>query len=403
MRPSLSISARGKELPSSPIRKFVPYAEAAVKRGIYIYSLNLGQPDIESPSEAIEALKQTDLKVISYSHSAGNMSLRQALAKYYQEANLPVEAEDVLITIGGSEAIMNVFCCCFDEGDEIIIPEPYYTNYNFFAQLLGIKIVPIACSIDNNFALPAVADFEKIITPKTKGILINTPGNPTGIVYTKQELLALQDIVTRHNLYLISDEVYSEFCYDGLQHESVLRLQNIEQQVIVIDSFSKKYSLTGIRVGSIVSKNQSLIATFLKFSQGRISPPFLGQIVAEYALKYTNKNYLIAMKNEYEKRRNILVVALQKIPGVKIGMPNGAFYCMAELPIDDAESFAKWLLSGFSYNNSTVMISPANGFYSDPQKGLRQVRIAYVLNEEDLSKAILCLSNGLSAYPHKTV
>ncbi len=392
-----TLSNRGNAMPESPIRKLVPYSEAAKKKGRTVFHLNIGQPDIETPQVALDAVKNIDFNVIEYSHSAGFESYRKGLAEYYNKINLNVSYEDILITTGGSEALLFAFNSCLNEGDEVIIPEPFYANYNGFATTAGVNVVPVTSSIDSSFALPPIADFEKLITPKTKAILICNPGNPTGYLYSKEELETLKEIVLKHNLYLIADEVYREFCYDGKQHFSVFNLSGIEENAIVIDSVSKRYSMCGARIGAFVSKNKKLVATALKYAQARLSPPTLGQIAGEAALK-TPQSYFDNVVDEYVERRNIVIEGLNAIEGVKCPNPGGAFYAVAELPVENAEDFCQWLLEEFEYNNKTVMLAPAAGFYATKGLGKKEVRIAYVLNKEALKEAIECLSQALNVY-----
>lgn len=396
------ISHKGLAMPASPIRKLVPYAEAAKKKGTVVYHLNIGQPDIETPQVVFDKLHNLDIKVIEYSHSAGFESYRKGLAEYYKKYNIDVTHNDIIVTNGGSEAILIGFMTCFNEGDEIIVPEPFYANYNGFATTAGVKLVPVTSSIENGFALPPVEEFEKRITSKTKGILICNPGNPTGYLYTNTELEALRDIVKKHDLYLFADEVYREFCYDGHQPKSAMTLEGIENNVILVDSISKRYSMCGARVGALVCKNQEVIANAMKFAQARLSPPTFGQIAGEAALA-TPDSYFNRVIEEYVERRNVLVDGLNKIEGVFCPKPSGAFYCIASLPIDDADKFAQWLLESFSYENQTVMLAPASGFYSTPGLGKNEVRLAYVLNIESLKKAVKCLEEALKVYPGRTV
>jgi len=396
------ISHKGLAMPASPIRKLVPYAEAAKKKGTIVYHLNIGQPDIETPQVVFDKLHNLNLKVIEYSHSAGFESYRKGLANYYKKYQIDVSHNDIIITNGGSEAILIGFMTCFNEGDEIIVPEPFYANYNGFATTAGVKLVPITSYIENGFALPPIEEFEKRITSKTKGILICNPGNPTGYLYTQAELEALRDIVKKHDLYLFADEVYREFCYDGHQPKSAMTLEGIENNVILVDSISKRYSMCGARVGALVCKNKEVIANALKFAQARLSPPTFGQIAAEAALQ-TPDSYFKKVIDEYVERRNVLVDGLNKIEGVFCPKPSGAFYCIARLPIDDADKFAQWLLESFSYENQTVMLAPASGFYSTPGLGKNEVRLAYVLNSDALKKAVKCLEEALKVYPGRTV
>ncbi len=394
------LSNRGNTMPESPIRKLVPYAEEAKRKGRTVYHLNIGQPDIKTPEVAIEAIKNIDLKVIEYSHSAGIESYRRGLADYYNKFGLNISFENILVTTGGSEALLFAFNSCLNEGDEVIIPEPFYANYNGFATTAGVNVVPVTANINDGFALPSIADFEKLITPKTKAILICNPGNPTGYLYSKEELESLAAMVKKHNLYLIADEVYREFCYDGKTHYSVFNLKGIDDNTIVIDSVSKRYSMCGARIGAFICKNEAVIATALKYAQARLSPPTLGQIAGEAALK-TEQNYFDEVISEYVDRRDILINGLNKIDGVKCPNPGGAFYAIAELPVKNAEAFCQWLLEEFEYNNQTIMIAPAAGFYATKGLGEREVRIAYVLNKESLKNAIECLDQALKVYPEK--
>lgn len=395
-----NLSNRGLEMPESPIRKLVPYAEAAKKKGRTIYHLNIGQPDIETPQVVIDAIKNIDLNVIEYSHSAGIESYRKGLADYYNNLNLNVSFEDILVTTGGSEALLFAFNSCLNAGDEVIIPEPFYANYNGFAKTAGVNIVPVTSFIDDGFSLPPISEFEKLITNKTKAILICNPGNPTGYLYSKEELETLGEIVKKHNLYLIADEVYREFCYDGKTHYSVFNLKGIDNNMIVIDSVSKRYSMCGARIGAFVSKNKELTATALKYAQARLSPPTLGQIAGEAAL-LTPQSYFDNVIDEYVERRDILIEELNKIEGVICPVPGGAFYAVVELPVKNAEKFCQWLLEDFEYNNQTVMIAPAAGFYATKGLGEKEVRIAYVLNKDSLKNAIECLNQALKVYPER--
>jgi len=397
--PEISIKALG--MPASPIRKLVPFAEAAKKRGIKIFHLNIGQPDIATPSTFINAIKNADVKVLEYSHSAGNESYRKKLCNYYKSYNINIDHTEVIITNGGSEAISIALMTCFNPGDEIIIPEPFYANYNGFSKAADITVKPIKSSIESGFALPAISEFEKLITPKTKGIMICNPGNPTGYLYTRAELEALRDLVKKYDLFLLSDEVYREFCYDGKEYVSVMHLAGIENNVILLDSISKRYSACGARVGAFITKNKDVMAAALKFAQARLSPPSYGQIGAEAALE-TPDSYFKEVKTEYIARRNFVIDELNKIPGVFCPKPSGAFYCIARLPIDNADKFCQWLLEEFNHNQQTVMLAPATGFYSTEGSGLNEVRIAYVLNLTDLSNAMTCLREALLKYPGKT-
>ena len=393
-----SISIKGQKMPESPIRKLVPYAEKAKKKGINVIHLNIGQPDIVTPEVAINAIRNFQPKLVEYSHSAGFESYRKGLSEYYKKMRISVNTSDILVTTGGSEAITMVMNSVMDFGDEVIIPEPFYANYNGFSTASGVSVRPILSSIKNGFSLPPISEFEKLISPKTKAILICNPGNPTGYLYSKKELESLKELVIKHDLFLIADEVYREFAYDGKKHVSILELKDIENYTIVIDSVSKRYSLCGARIGCLVSKNKHLIATALKFAQARLSPPTFGQIVGEAALK-TPDNYFTEVINEYVLRRNLLIRGLNKIKGVECPIPSGAFYCIANLPVDDAENFAKWLLEKFSWNQKTVMVAPAQGFYSSPKIGKQQIRIAYVLNLSELKDAINIIQEGLKIYP----
>ncbi|MBN8692779.1 MAG: pyridoxal phosphate-dependent aminotransferase [Bacteroidetes bacterium] len=395
------ISNKANEMPASPIRKLVPYAEAAKKKGIKIYHLNIGQPDIVTPDTFLKAIKSADIKVLEYSHSAGNESYRKKLCNYYKGYNINIEPSEVIITNGGSEAISIAMMTCFNPGDEIIIPEPFYANYNGFSVAANVTVKPIKSSIESGFALPPISDFEKLITPKTKGIMICNPGNPTGYLYTKAELEALKDLVKKYDLFLLSDEVYREFCYDGKEYVSVMHLSGIENNVILLDSISKRYSACGARIGAMISKNKEVMSAALKFAQARLSPPSYGQIGAEAALD-TPASYFAEVKKEYIARRDFVIDALNKIPGVFCPKPSGAFYCIARLPIDNADKFCQWLLEDFNFNQQTVMLAPATGFYSTPGSGINEVRLAYVLNLNDLNNAMICLKEALAKYPGKT-
>ena len=393
-----SISEKGQMMPASPIRKLVPYAEEAKKKGRKIYHLNIGQPDIPTPQVALDAIKNNTLKVVEYSHSAGNESYRRKLAGYYQNLDINIDHTEMIITTGGSEAILFGLMSCLNPGDEVIVPEPFYANYNGFAITAGVEIVPVTSYIETGFALPPIEDFEKLITPKTKGIIICNPNNPTGYLYSKEEIQKLGDIVKKHDLYLFSDEVYREFCYDGNTHFSVMHLKGLENNVVLMDSVSKRYSACGVRIGALISKNKEVISTAVKFAQARLSPPSYGQIVGEAALD-TPKEYFEEVYNEYIERRDLMVKALNKMEGVVCPTPKGAFYTTVKLPIDDSDKFSQWLLSEFEYENQTVMLAPATGFYSTPGKGMNEVRIAYVLKKEDLEKAMICLEKALQVYP----
>ena len=392
------ISEKAQIVPASPIRKLVPFAEAAKKAGKTVYHLNIGQPDIQTPDAALEAIHNFDDKVLEYSHSAGIESYRIKLSASYKAQGIPVEVEDILITTGGSEALIFAMLCTCNPGDEVIIPEPFYANYNSFAVTAGVRVVPVTSSIENGFALPAMEEIEAKITPRTKGIVICNPGNPTGYLYSKAELEALAAIVKKHDLFLYADEVYREFCYDGAQPHSVLNLPGLEEHVLMIDSVSKRYSMCGARIGALISKNKEVMAAALKFGQARLSPPTIDQVAAEAALT-TPQSYFDEVVDEYVARRNIMVDGLNAIPGVFCPKPKGAFYCVARFPVDDAEKFCQWLLESFSFEGQTVMMAPANGFYSTPGAGKNEARIAYVLNQDSLRKAVDCLRVALEEYP----
>ena len=395
------LSEKAILMPASPIRKLVPYSEKAKTQGITVYHLNIGQPDIETPEVALNAVKNLDRKVIEYSHSAGFESYRNALSAYYVKNGIRVSPEDIIITTGGSEALIFGFMTTCNPGDEVIIPEPFYANYNGFAVTAGINVVPVTATIESGFALPPITEIEKKITSKTKGIVICNPGNPTGYLYSKEELEQLRDLVKKHDLFLFADEVYREFCYDGAVPFSVMNLDGIENNVIMIDSVSKRYSMCGARIGALISKNKEVMAAALKFGQARLSPPTIDQIAAEAALK-TPQSYFDNVVHEYVQRRNIMIKGLNSIPGVFCPNPSGAFYCVAKFPIDDAEKFCQWLLEDFSYEGQTVMMAPANGFYATKGAGLQEARIAYVLNQEDLKNAVICLEKALEVYPGRT-
>lgn len=392
------ISLRGHEVPASPIRKLVPYAEAAKRQGRKVYHLNIGQPDIETPEVAINAVKNLDKKVIEYSHSAGYESYRKKLAQYYNNINIDVDHTQIIVTTGGSEAILFALLSCLDPGDEVIIPEPFYANYNGFCIAAGIKVKPVTAYIENGFALPPIKDFEKLISPKTKGIIICNPNNPTGYLYSREEMEQIRELILKYDLYLFSDEVYREFCYDGQSQYSAMYLNGCEKNIIMIDSVSKRYSECGVRIGCMVSKNEEVINTALKFAQARLSPPGLGQIIGEASLD-TPKEYFDKVYDEYIARRDFLVTELNKIEGVFCPKPQGAFYTTVKLPIDDADKFSQWLLTDFAHNNQTVMLAPASGFYSTKGLGTNQVRIAYVLNTADLKNAVECIELALKQYP----
>jgi aspartate aminotransferase len=388
-------------MPESPIRKLVPYAEEAKRKGRKVYHLNIGQPDIKTPEAAIDAVKNLDQQVIAYSHSAGNESYRRKLSGYYRGLDIGVDHTEMLITAGGSEAILFALMSTLDPGDEVIVPEPYYANYNGFTIAAGVKVKPVISTIENGFALPPVGEFEKLITPETKGIIICNPNNPTGYLYSREELEQLGRIIIKHDLYLYSDEVYREFCYDGRQHFSSMHIPSAGQHVILLDSVSKRYSACGARIGAMISKNKEVISTALKFAQARLSPPGLGQILAEAALD-TPRDYFDGVYREYVERRDFMVAALNGMEGVVCPVPKGAFYTIAQLPVDDADEFSRWLLSDFHYEGQTVMLAPASGFYSRPELGKQQVRIAYVLRKDDLERAMVCLEKALQEYPGST-
>lgn len=392
------ISIKGRLMPESPIRKLVPYAEAAKKRGVKVYHLNIGQPDIHTPEVALQAVRNFDLKVVEYSHSAGMPSYREKLAKYYEKHNIHITAEDIIVGAGASEALLFAFQTIMDPGDEVITPEPFYANYNGFATNAGINVKPIFSSIDTGFALPPIADFEKAIGPKTKAILVCNPNNPTGYLYNKEELETLRQLVIKHDLYLIADEVYREFCYDGYEHHSCMHLKGIDDNVILIDSVSKRYSACGVRIGCMISKNKEVMRTALKFAQARLSPPTFGQVAAEAAIS-TPDSYFEEVVEEYHNRRNTVVEGINKIEGAYCPKPKGAFYVVARLPIDDSDIFCQWLLEDFNYEGQTVMLAPASGFYSTPGRGKDEVRISYVLKIEDLKKSLEVLDEALKVYP----
>ena len=384
-------------MPESPIRKLVPFAEAAIKRGIKIIHLNIGQPDIKTPKVALDAVRNNTLEVLAYSRTEGSETYREKIAGYYAKNDIHVDADNIIVTTGGSEALSFALGSIADNEDEIIIPEPFYANYNGFANVSGIKVVPVVSSIENNFALPPIDEFEKLITPRTKAILICNPGNPTGYLYTREEIKKLATIVKKHNLFLVADEVYREFIYDGREHYSILQEKGLEEHAIIIDSVSKRYSMCGARIGYLVSKNKEVMQTALKFAQARLSPPTYAQIASEAALE-TPQSYFDDVKKEYEGRRNILISELNKLEGVVVGQPQGAFYCIAELPIDNADTFAQWLLEDFNLNGDTVMVAPAAGFYATDGLGTKQIRIAYVLEKEELKRAVHILKEALKVY-----
>jgi aspartate aminotransferase len=395
------ISKKGKMMPESPIRKLVPYAEAAKGRGINVYHLNIGQPDIATPEVALNAIRIFDQKVVAYSHSAGILSYRQKLAEYYKKHDIHITADDIIIGAGASEAILFAMNSCMDAGDEIIIPEPFYANYNGFAVNAGVKVVPIPSDIETGFALPPISEFEKVIGPKTKAIMVCNPNNPTGYLYSREELETLKTIALKHDLYLFADEDYREFCYDGEKHISVMHLDGLDDNVILIDSVSKRYSACGVRIGCMISKNKELMATAMKFAQARLSPPTFGQVAAEAAIE-TPDSYFEEVLDEYLARRDVVVEAINNMKDAFCPNPLGAFYVVAKLPIDDSDKFCQWLLEDFAYNNETVMLAPATGFYATKGRGLDEVRISYVLNTDDLKASMKCLEEALKVYPGKT-
>jgi aspartate aminotransferase len=384
-------------MPESPIRKLVPYAENAKKKGAKVIHLNIGQPDIKTPQIALDAVKNNTLSVLEYSRTEGSEAYRTKIAAYYQRNEIMVNASDIIVTTGGSEALSFAMASIADAEDEIIIPEPFYANYNGFATAAGVKVVPVVSKLEDNFALPPIADFEKLITPKTKAILICNPGNPTGYLYSKEEIQKLAEIVKKHDLFLIADEVYREFTYDNASHYSILQEEGLDEHAIIVDSVSKRYSMCGARIGFLVSKNKEVIKTALKFGQARLSPPTYAQIASEAALE-TPQSYFDDVIKEYVSRRDLLIAELKKLDGVKVAKPNGAFYCIAELPIEDADDFAQWLLEDFRVNNETVMVAPAAGFYATPGLGKNQIRIAYVLDQESLKRAVHILGEALKSY-----
>jgi aspartate aminotransferase len=393
-----TISAKGQSMPESPIRKLVPFAEQAEKAGKKVLYLNIGQPDIATPQVALDAVRNIQRSVIEYSHSAGFASYRNGLAEYYKSSGIDIDADEILVTTGGSEALIFGFLSCFNPGDEVIIPEPFYANYNGFTNIAGVKITPVTAKIEKGFALPDIEDFEDLITEKTKGIIICNPGNPTGYLYSKEELDQLKEIVSKHDLYLFADEVYREFCYDGAKPFSVMNLEGIEQNVILVDSVSKRYSMCGARIGAMISRNKEIISTALKFAQARLSPPTLAQIASEAALK-TPQSYFTEVIEEYVERRDIMVDGLNAIEGVFCPKPKGAFYCVAKFPVDSTEKFCQWLLQDFDYNGKTVMMAPASGFYATKGLGQNEARIAYVLEKNSLRDAVDCLREALKVYP----
>jgi aspartate aminotransferase len=396
----LTISQRGQQMPASPIRKLVPFAETAKKKGIKVYHLNIGQPDIETPKMALDAVRHFDFKVLEYSHSAGNESYRRKLASYYQRQGIDVNFQQIIVTTGGSEAILFGFMSCLDAGDEVIIPEPFYANYNGFAVAANVVVKPLTSYIGDGFALPPVAEFEKLITPRTRAIVICNPNNPTGYLYSREEMDTLKELVIKHNLYLFSDEAYRDFCYSGV-HISAMNLKGAEDNVLMMDTISKRYSACGGRIGALVTRNQAVLDTVMKFAQARLSPPSFAQILGEAATDLP-ADYFNATKAEYLKRRDVLVSRLNKMPGVFCPNPGGAFYAIASLPVDDTDVFCQWLLESFAHENQTVMLAPAGGFYGTRGLGKKEVRLAYVLNSDDLNKAMDCLEKALQIYPGKT-
>ena len=395
----LKISQRGQVMPPSPIRKLVPFAEAAKKKGIRVFHLNIGQPDIETPPAILDAVRKADIKVLEYSHSAGNESYRRKLVTYYKKVGIDVNYDQIIITTGGSEAIQFGFFTCFDQGDEVVIPEPFYANYNGFAVTAGVNVIPITSRIENGFALPPIEDFEKLVTAKTRAIIICSPNNPTGYLYSRSEMEALKKICLKHNLYLFSDEAYREFCYDG-DYVSAMHLPGMEENVVLMDTISKRYSACGARIGAFVTKNKAVYDAAMKFAQARLSPPGLAQILGEAAIDLP-EHYFDEPKAEYMARRDLLVSRLNKMPGVFCPNPGGAFYAMAKLPIDDSDKFCQWLLESYSYKDQTVMLAPATGFYGTTGLGKNEVRLAYVLNLEAIDAAMDCLERALQEYPGK--
>ncbi len=396
----LAISERGHQMPPSPIRKLVPYAEAAKKKGLVVYHLNIGQPDIETPKAVLDAVRNSEFKVLEYSHSAGNESYRKKLVEYYKRVGIHVNHTEIIVTTGGSEAILFGLMACMNPGDEVIIPEPFYANYNGFAVQAGVKVVPISSTIESGFALPPIEDFEKVITPRTKAIVVCNPNNPTGYLYSQHEMDVLKQLVLKHSLYLFADEAYREFCYEG-EHISAMHLQGIEDHVVLMDTISKRYSACGGRIGAFVTKNKALIDVTMKFAQARLSPPGFAQIAGEAAVDLP-ADYFGTTKAEYKSRRDLIVRRLNNIPGVFCPNPGGAFYAMAKLPVDDADKFCQWLLESFEHEGQTVMLAPASGFYGTQGLGKQEVRLAYVLNLDAINKAMDCLEKALTVYPGRT-
>lgn len=397
-----NVSERGTLMPASPIRRLTPLANEAKARGIKVYHLNIGQPDVPTPREGLDALKKIDRTVLEYSPSAGLLSLRKKLKEYYHRFNIDVDVDDIIVTAGGSEAVLFAFMACLDPGDEIIVPEPAYANYMAFAISAGAKIVTVPSNIDEGFALPSVEKFEELITPRTKGILICNPNNPTGYLYTMKEMLQIRDLVKKYDLFLFSDEVYREFCYTGAPYISAFHLPGVEEQVVLVDSVSKRYNECGIRIGALITKHPQLKTNIMKFCQARLSPPLLGQIVAEASID-TSPEYMLATYNEYVERRKFLIDQLNKIPGCYTPIPMGAFYTVVKLPVDDADKFCQWCLKEFDLDGETIFMAPASGFYTTPDMGKDEVRMAYVLNKEELAKAIKVLDAALKAYPGRTI
>ena len=396
------VTERGTIMPASPIRRLVPLANVAKEKGVKVYHLNIGQPDVPTPREGIAALESIDRSILEYSPSEGLLSLRQKLCQYYKKFSIDVDVDDIIVTTGGSEAVLFAFMACLDPGDEIIVPEPAYANYMAFAISAGAKIITVPSSIDEGFALPPVEKFEELITSRTKGILICNPNNPTGYLYTMKEMLQIRDLVKKHDLFLFSDEVYREFCYTGAPYISAFHLPDIENQVVLIDSVSKRYNECGIRIGALITKHKQLKQNVMKFCQARLSPPLLGQIVAEASID-TSSEYMLATYNEYVERRKFLIDEINKIPGCYSPIPMGAFYTVARLPVDDADKFCEWCLRDFQYEGKTVFMAPASGFYTTPGMGRDEVRIAYVLEKPELAVAMKVLSEALKAYPGRTL
>lgn len=397
-----SISKKAQNMPASPIRKLVPFSDAAKKRGIEVFHLNIGQPDIETPNLALEAVRNYTEKVVKYSPSEGTLSYRKKLCEYYEKYDIHILPEEMIITTGGSEALLMTFLTIMDPDDEVIIPEPFYANYNGFAKNVGVNVKPIYSSIDTGFALPDISEFEKAITPRTKAILICNPNNPTGYLYSEEEMETLRQIVLKHDIFLISDEVYREFCYEDAIHHSALKLKGIEDHVILIDSASKRFSACGIRIGRMITKNKELLSAAMKFAQARLSPPTFGQVAGEAALD-SPQSYYDEIVREYESRRDVCIEGIKNIEGAYCPTPKGAFYIVAHLPIDDSERFCKWMLTDYNYNGKTVMMAPASGFYSTEGRGKQEVRISYCLKKEDLKEAMAIIKEALLSYPGRTL